>query len=100
MKRDQPAMKLLICHNTILLKICDFKQSKEVNYSSINVFCLDHRFVPRIAVISYGQKDYATAAEFFKRAIKASPGSPSEADFADFMRSEAKRGLAKAQEMI
>ena len=45
-----------------------------------------------VAVISYGQKDYATAAEFFKRAIKASPGSPSEADFADFMKSEAKRG--------
>ena len=51
-------------------------------------------------VISYGQKDYATAAEFFKRAIKASPGSPSEADFADFMKSEAKRGLAKAQEKL
>ena len=53
-----------------------------------------------VAVISYGQKDYATAAEFFKRAIKASPGSPSEADFADFMKSEAKRGLAKAQEQL
>jgi len=53
-----------------------------------------------VAVISYGQKDYATAAEFFKRALKASPGSPSEADFADFMKSEAKRGLAKAQEKL
>ena len=53
-----------------------------------------------VAVISYGQKDYATAAEFFKRALKASPGSPSEADFADFMKSEAKRGLAKSQEML
>ena len=53
-----------------------------------------------VAVISYGQKDYATAAEYFKRAIKASPGSPSEADFADFMKSEAKRGLAKAQAML
>ena len=53
-----------------------------------------------VAVIFYGQKDYATAAEFFKRALKASPGSPSEADFADFMKSEAKRGLAKSQEML
>ena len=48
-----------------------------------------------VAVISYGQKDYATAAEYFKRAIARSPGSPSEADFADFMKSEAKRGLPR-----
>jgi len=53
-----------------------------------------------VAVISYGQGDYETAAAYFQRALDAKPGSPSEADFAPFMKSESKRSLALAQEKL
>lgn len=53
-----------------------------------------------VAVISHGQKDYKTAVDYFKRALNAKPGSPSETDFAAFVRSESRRGLAKAEEAL
>lgn len=53
-----------------------------------------------VAVISYSQGDYATAADYFQRALDAKPGSPSEADFAPFMKSESKRALKLAEAKI
>ena len=50
-----------------------------------------------VGVISYGQGDFATAAEYFRKALDAKAGSPSEADFAAFMKAESKRALALAE---
>ena len=49
-----------------------------------------------VGVISYCQGDFATASEYFAKALAAKPGSLSEADFAGFMKSESKRALALA----
>mmetsp|Transcript_10914 Transcript_10914/g.37860 ORF Transcript_10914/g.37860 Transcript_10914/m.37860 type:complete len:235 (+) Transcript_10914:1396-2100(+) len=50
-----------------------------------------------VGVISYSQGDFAGAADHFQRALKAQPGSPSEADFADFLREQSSSALDKAR---
>mmetsp|Transcript_3794 Transcript_3794/g.5877 ORF Transcript_3794/g.5877 Transcript_3794/m.5877 type:complete len:344 (-) Transcript_3794:126-1157(-) len=47
-------------------------------------------------VVSYKRKEYAAAADYFKRAANAPCGSVKEADFGEWMRSESQRGYKKA----
>jgi len=53
-----------------------------------------------VGVIAYVQEDFLTAQEYFTRALAAKPGSPTEADFALFMRAESARVLDLAREKV
>jgi len=56
-----------------------------------------------VGVISYQLGEYAKSADFFREALKAplcTDASSTEVDIFDFLTSEAKRGLAAAEEAL
>ncbi|KAJ1462980.1 hypothetical protein M885DRAFT_504470 [Pelagophyceae sp. CCMP2097] len=50
-----------------------------------------------VGVILYSQGNFAGAAEHFQRALDADAGSPTEADFGDFLREQSQSALERAR---
>jgi uncharacterized protein HemY len=50
-----------------------------------------------VGVVAYKRKQWSKAADHFRKAQAAKPGSITESDFADFVLAESKRALKLAE---